>query len=248
MAKPDCPGRDVLVLYTAWKNEAMIVAIHQPECMPWLGFFNKMKQANMYIVFDHVQFKRRYFENRNRICCSGEPAWLTVPVKSKKKFVQPIMVVAIDHSTAWQRKFREKIRHCYGGSKYFDLYFPEIEKIVMADGYDRLIDFNMAMINFFREVFAITTPMKFSSALKVENYKGSDLILEICKRVSASQYLCGASGKDYLKLEDFQQAGIEIIWQDFEHPQYPQTSDTFIPYLSALDLVFNCGENLEGFI
>jgi len=226
----------------------MITAIHQPEFMPWLGFFNKMRRADMYIVFDHVQFKKRYFENRNRIKCNNEAVWLTVPVKSKKKFVQPIMEVVIDYGTVWQRKCREKIRHCYGGSKYFDLYFPEIEKIVLADGYDRLIDFNMAMINFFRKVFGISTPMKFSSSLGVENYKGSDLILEICKRVSASRYLCGISGKDYLKLEDFRQAGINIIWQDFTHPEYPQTGDTFLPRLSSLDLVFNCGDNLKEYI
>lgn len=226
----------------------MMLAIHQPEFMPWLGFFNKMKMADKYIVFDHVQFKKRYFENRNKIKFNEKSIWLTLPVKSRSRFTQAIKDVEIDASVPWQRKMSEKIRHCYSRSSFFNDYYQEVVNIIHAEGYKRLIDFNMAFIEFFRHVFVISTPMEFSSDLNVESFQGSDLILEICKKTGATKYLCGISGKDYLKLEEFQKSGIEIIWQDFRHPEYPQEGKPFIPSLSALDLVFCCGSGQNPYI
>ncbi|CAB5083901.1 hypothetical protein D3OALGA1CA_421 [Olavius algarvensis associated proteobacterium Delta 3] len=219
----------------------MKIAIHQPEFMPWLGFFNKMKRSDRYVVFDHVQFKKRYFENRNRIKIRNESIWITLPVRSRKKFTQPLMEVEIDNSTKWQRKMSEKIKHCYSKSRHYHPYFEVIDGIIHACKYERLIDFNMAFIDFFRGVFDIDTPLVFSSELDVAEYQVSDLILEICKKMNAAVYLCGPSGKDYLDLESFEKANIEIVWQQFEHPEYPQTGDAFIPNLSALDFVFCCG-------
>jgi hypothetical protein len=77
--------------------------------------------------------------------------------------------------------------------------------------------------------------------MNVEAYKASDLILEICLRSGANQYLCGLSGKDYLKLEDFNASGVDVITQDFKHPKYEQRGYEFVPYLSMLDMVLNCG-------
>jgi len=219
----------------------MIIAIHQPEFMPWLKFFDKMKRVDKYIVFDHVQFKKRYFENRNRVKQEDIAVWLSVPVKTKGKYLQRIGDVEIDNSLPWQNKLWAKIIHCYSKSPYFKEFGQEIESIIFAQRYERLINFNLNFIEWFRKILDINNSMLFSSRLDVDEYKGSNLILQICSLLGANQYLCGSFGKDYLNLDDFHKAGIEIIWQDFHHPQYPQIGDNFTPNLSALDIVLNCG-------
>ncbi len=82
----------------------MIIAIHQPEFLPWLGYFDKMQRVDKYIVFDHVQFKKRYFENRNRIKQGNMPVWLSIPVKTRGKYLQKINEVEIDNCSSWQKK------------------------------------------------------------------------------------------------------------------------------------------------
>jgi|APSaa5957512535_1039671.scaffolds.fasta_scaffold11098_2 hypothetical protein len=219
----------------------MKIAIHQPEFIPWLAFFDKMKQADRYVILDHVQFKKCYFENRNRIKFENKAIWLTVPVKSKHKYYQSISDVQIDNSSNWQRKMLQKFLHCYGRSKYYNEIINELEPLVISRKYERLIDLNITFINWFRKIFEIKTPIDFSSNMEVQQYNGSDLILETCIRLGANHYICGASGKNYLRLNDFQSSGIEIIWSEFNHPQYPQLGENFIGHLSSLDYVFNHG-------
>lgn len=219
----------------------MIIAIHQPECLPWMGFFNKMHRAHRYVVFDHVQYKKRYFENRNRIKLGNKATWVTVPVESKGKFVQCIKDVEIDNSMPWQDKMIRTIHHGYAKTPYYHRYFHEIERLIGQRTYSRLIDFNLQFIEWFRSVLSIETPMVRSSDLNVDGYQGSELILQINRVMGAHQYLCGVSGRDYLKEAEFRNTGVEIVWQCFQPQPYPQTGDGFIANLSTLDLVFNCG-------
>lgn len=219
----------------------MVIAIHQPEFMPWLGFFHKMGNVDQYVVFDHVQFKKRYFENRNKIKNGDDAAWVSLPVISKGRYLQPINQVEVDNASAWQRKLWEQVRHAYSRARYFSEYAPGIEAIILGGSYNLLIDFNLAFIEWFRKVLEIRAPMVFSSSLGVDEFKANNLIMEICLRMGAKKYLCGPSGKDYLKLDDFAAAGVDLEWQSFIHPVYPQKGKKFIPFLSTLDLVFNCG-------
>ena len=226
----------------------MIVAIHQPEFMPWLGYFDRMQRVDKYIVFDHVQFKKRYFENRNRIKQGDIAVWLSIPVKTKGKYLQRINEVEIDNSSLWQRKTWERIKNCYLKSRYYENYSEELEALLLSKKYDNLIDLNITFIEWFRKTLNINTPMGFSSNMNVEEYKASDLILEICLRSGANQYLCGLSGKDYLKLEDFSASGIEVEFQNFKHPKYEQRGGEFMPYLSVLDMILNCGSNSQDIL
>lgn len=219
----------------------MIIAIHQPEFMPWLGFFHKMMGVDAYVVLDHVQFKKRYFENRNRILRTGEPAWVSVPVRTKGKYTQAIKDVEIDNGTKWQAKLWEGIRHTYSKCPHFSTYASEVAELIQGRPYAMLLDFNMAWIEWFRSILGIAPPMTFSSSLGVADFNASGLILEICRRMGATRYYCGSSGKAYLELESFGAAGVEVVWQEFAHPSYPQAGSEFVPYLSTLDLVMNCG-------
>jgi len=220
------------------------LAIHQPEFMPWPGYFQKMFLADQFVIFDHVQFKKRYFENRNQIVSpKGESSFLTVPIISKSKFEQAINVVDIDtNQKQWKRKILNKIEHYYSRSKYFNQYFPEIEALFVSCQSKKLIDLNLKVIDFFRNNLGISTPVIYSSELPLENYKASELILEICKLQSADIYLCGVSGRDYLKIDDFNKNNISIQWLDYQPPQYQQLSKNYVPYMSTLDILLNYGD------
>ena len=219
----------------------MKIAIHQPEFFPWLGFFDKMARAEKYIIFDHVQFKKRYFENRNQLKLNEEAVWITLPVKTKGRYNQQIKEVEISHDSKWQKKIFGRLQHCAAPTPWGAQTVESLEHTVVGKEYNKLIDFNLSIIEWFRGQFGIDTPMERSSDLGVEHLTSSDLILQICKKVEAKTYLCGDSGKEYLTVSEFEANDVEIEWQSFDHPRYEQPGDTFIPYLSALDFVFNYG-------
>lgn len=222
----------------------MKIAIHQPEFMPWLGFFNKMALADIYVVFDHVQFKKRYFENRNRIVSSKrEVLFIIAPVISKGRYTQAINEVEIDNSQDWKEVLLKKIKYFYAKAPYFGKYYEQLSSLIQDKDYKRLIDLNIDLINFFRKNLSITTPMLYSSKMDVETFKGSELILQICLLNKSDAYLCGSSGAEYLKTEEFLRQGVQIEWLNYKSPVYKQLGEGFTPDMSTLDLLFNHGEN-----
>jgi len=222
----------------------MKIAIHQPEFMPWLGFFHKMALADLYVVFDHVQFKKRYFENRNMIVSpKREIFYICTPVITKGRYKQAIKAVEIDNSQDWKNVLLNKLKHFYAKAPYFEVYYSKLSSLFKSKEHTSLMDFNMDMINFFRKQLGISTQLLFSSNMNVAEHKGSDLILQICRINKATTYLCGASGRDYLKEDDFLSLNIKIEWLNFISPVYGQLCDTFVPNMSILDLLFNNGEN-----
>ncbi|MBU1077562.1 MAG: WbqC family protein [Spirochaetes bacterium] len=225
-------------------KEKKIIAIQQPEHLPWLGFFDKMKKCDQYIYLDSVQFKKRYFENRNKIRFDSESKWLTVPIMTKSKYHQNINEVLIDNEQKWQRKYIDTIRHAYAKSNFLDAFYPDLTKIIETK-YERLVDLNVAIIDWARKLLEISTPVMMSSELKeCKDKKGSDLILEICIQLNADVYISGPFGRDYLEHEKFKKADIEIEYHDYTHPVYKQLHEPFISHLSFIDCLF-C-EGAEG--
>lgn len=220
----------------------MKIAIHQPEFMPWLGFFYKMALADTYVVLDHVQFKKRYFDNRNRIVSPRkEVSYAVAPVLSKGRHAQPIMNTELDNTQNWKEVLLKKIKYFYSKARYFDKYYASFYSVLKEKEHHHLIDLNIDIIDFFRSSLGISTPMFFSSRMNVQAYRGSDLILQICLLNESSVYLCGPSGRDYLKTDDFSKRGINIEWLEYKSPEYSQLGDGFIPNMSTLDLLFNHG-------
>ena len=148
------------------------------------------------------------------------------------------------YTNSWslmERKLFSKISHCSLGTPYGKQTLEELEPLIFDIQYSNLINFNLSMITWLRKKFGIETEMVHSSALDVDEFSSSDLILEICKKLDAKAYLCGDSGKEYLSLGEFSKNKIDVEWQGFEHPVYTQVGNGFIPYLSSLDFVFNYG-------
>ena len=221
----------------------MQVTIHQPEHLPWLGFFNKMAKADTYVILDNVQYRKGYFQNRNKILGTNGEQWISVPVQGKGRMDSTIldMQIAEERNPKWRRKYLNTLYLSYRNHPYFSLHFPFFEGL-MEKNIMSLRDFNLEIIYYFADFLDIHPKFVKASDLSIEGKK-SDLVLSICKNLGADTYISGPSGADYMKLEDFEREGIAVTFQHFIHPVYPQLhTEEFIPYLSTLDLLFNCDQ------
>jgi hypothetical protein len=218
----------------------MLVAIHQPHYLPWLGYLQRMAQADLFIVLDHVQFERGNYQNRTQVRVNGAAHWLTVPVQQRSQ-KERILDKAIDCSRPWGEAHFETLRRAYASAGYFGRYATELRAILDCE-WQRLLDLNEHTLGFLRDAFDIRTPLVKSSTLRVEGAK-SELVLNLCKAVGASALLVGLGGsRHYLDWAAFAEAGIQLQMQQFAHPIYPQRgAGAFTPGLSAVDLLFHCG-------
>jgi len=223
----------------------MIVAIHQPNFLPWLGYLHRMVQADLFILLDHVQFERRNYQNRTRIRLDDHEHWLTVPVQQHSQH-ERIIDKLIDHPAPeetrwWGSDMIRTLRHAYRDALFLDPYVHHLRDILETRP-ERLVDLDLAMLEFLRKAFAIETPMLRSSTLKVAGTK-SNLILNLCREVGADTYLAGMGGsREYLDREAFAQAGVNIVWQEYGHPRHVQCGNSeFIAGLSAIDMLLNLG-------
>lgn len=218
----------------------MIVTIHQPEHLPWLGFFHKMALADCYVILDATQYRHQYFQNRNRIIGNQDPLWLTVPIQKLRSRYGPISEQLIDNSHPWRQKYWKSIEYQYHRHPYFETYAPELQAI-LADEQDHLVALNYALIGFFRQALGIETPLLLASSLGGLGQK-TELMHDLCFKADATVYLSGPSGRDYLDEAPFRHSGIEVWYHEFEHPLYAQfRKKEFVSHLSALDLLMNCG-------
>jgi len=221
----------------------MILSVHQPQYLPWLGYFDKIAKSDCFVFLDCVQYKKREFQNRNKIRTRDGWIWLTVPVISKSKGFQLINEVLINNSIGWQNKHLKSIICCYKNAKYFNEHIGFFENIYNKK-FEKLIDINLAIIYYLLEQFSIKTKIFFESSLSISTKK-TQRIIDICKKLNADTYLSGIGGKDYLDEELFEKENIKLIYQDFKHPVYKQCYEPFIPYMSAIDFLFNCGKEFK---
>jgi hypothetical protein len=218
----------------------MRVTIHQPEHLPWLGFFDKMTDCDVYVLLDNVQFSKsaKNFQKRNRLIdLNGTVFWSTVPVCMAGHTDKQIADMELDNTQPWPRKKWTRILEAYRHHPYFTALGPELESIFLS-GHTLLVDLNLALIEFFRRQLEITVPMVRSSTLDVTGSR-SELLLSICQNLGADTYLSGPSGREYLDTDLFEAGGVALDYHVFKHPIY--VAPIFQPYLSTLDLLFNHG-------
>lgn len=221
----------------------MVVTIHQPDFLPWLGFFDRWQKSDTYIVLDDVQFLRRGWHHRDKIKTKNGVQWLTVPVLKKSRYHQTIKEVKINNEENWRYKHLKTIQASYGKTPNFDLVYSKLSEIYNRN-HDLLISFNMDLLKFCSEMFGIKTPVVFASALNVKS-TGSQRLIDLVKSVEGREYLTGSGSRDYLDEALFKEAGINVCWQKFEHPVYKQLYGGFEKMLSALDfLIMQDGDKI----
>ena len=216
-----------------------VISIRQPGYLPYLGFFKKIESVDTFVFLDDVQYSRGDWDNRNKIRTPNDSIWLTVPILSKP--VKLLNQVKIDYSKNWLYKHKSAIKFNYENSPFFDLYWKNIESI-LDKSYEKLLELNISLIDYFLSVLQIKTETILSSTLDL-NSTGSKKLLDICKLLDADTYLSGELGKNYLDKKIFQNANIKIIFEKFHHPVYNQNNSNFLSNLSIIDLLFNEGPN-----
>ena len=186
----------------------MIATIHQIEHAPHLSLFNKFEKADVVILGDTFDFKKNYYENRNKILYKDSWKWITVPVEQHNH--KPIKDVKIIYDGKWEIKYLGSLTETYGHYPYFNTIYPVIEHIIMKK-YEYISDLNLDLMIHFMDMLGIRKHIFLSSKLNVSpDLTGTDLLVELCKKVDADTYLSGPSGKDYLDLSKFENIKVEF--------------------------------------
>ena len=218
----------------------MIVAGHQPNYLPYLGFFDKMRRSDVFIIEDKVQFERQGFTNRNRILTLDGVRWLTVPVEHANKPLPINEVQIANHGKpSWGRKHWLTLKHSYCKTPFWNDY-EDFFKETYESEWNRLIDLNMHLIKGIMGFFKIDKPLVMSSTLAAKGKK-TELIVAQCREVGAEVQLAGNGCKNYIEQDLFNDQGIKLVFQDFVQPVYPQNCTRFIPNLSVVDYLFCVG-------
>ena len=217
-----------------------VVTIHQPDFMSYLGFFHRLLHSDLYIALNDVQFVSgsRAWTNRDKIKTQNGEKWLTVNIHKAPRGTN-INEILLNDSINWKNNNLNLLKQNYRDSNYFYEIFPYIENLY-ANSFKKLSDFNMASIRMLLGLFDIKIDIEYSSNLNTTKTK-SERLVEIVTQVDATHYLSGIGAKNYHVDRPFDDANIEVLWQDFNHPVYLQLHGEFIPYLSSIDLLFNCG-------
>ena len=221
------------------------VSIHQPNYLPWGGFFNKISSCDIFVIFDDVQFprgKKNNFAYRNRIKTQGGAKWLTIPINEKNEF-KLINEISINNSIPWYEQHWRMIESNYHKTEFFHECSSDFKEIYESK-WNNLIELNITIIKKILQILKITTKIEFSSKCS-KNVQGVDKIIKIIKNNNGTQYLTGTGPGSIRYIQGFEQKyeenGIKLVEHKFQSPKYKQLFDEFIPNLSIIDMLFNIG-------
>jgi hypothetical protein len=220
------------------------IAIAQPTYLPWLGYFDLLDQVDKFVLLDTVQFEKQSWQQRNRIKTPTGLLWLTVPVVFRGRLGQRIVDVEIREAEFWRDHLRA-VKLNYRRAPFFDEYYLGLSELLRsASSGLRLAELTIGLLRWLSEVLGIKTPIVRSSELAVEG-KRTHLLAEVCSLLGATTYVSPLGSADYLlnELPILTGRGVNVVFQHYEHPAYRQLFPPFQAHASALDLLFNEGEN-----
>lgn len=224
----------------ATSGSVRTLVVLQPGYLPWLGFFDQMRRADVFVHYDDVQYDKHGWRNRNRIKSPIGPQWLTVPVRHAGLSKPLIRDVEIVPASPWAKKHVETLRQYYRDAPFLCRYIQALEELLYRP-WTRLVDLDIALSERLAKWLQVDTETYRSSELAIPGER-SERLVKMCLHVGATRYMSGNAAQSYLDIELFKRHGIEVIWQNYAHPTYPQLHGAFVPYLSAVDLLFNCGD------
>jgi len=216
----------------------LIVAIHQPQYLPWLGYFDKIRRADAFCFLDNVQYKKNDWQNRNRLKTAQGWQWLTVPVHYH--YPQKISEVTINNTAKWKKKHLQALISNYSRAPFFN-EISDIFEQAYSENWENISDLNIFLIKRLGTALGLGHKT-YVKASDFELRDGStNRLVDICKKLNAGTYLSGQDGVKYMNMDSFERSGIRVVIQDFQHPVYPQVFGDFQSHMSVVDLLFNCG-------
>jgi hypothetical protein len=216
----------------------MKAVIHQPYYLPYPGFFHKLSLGDVFVIMDDVQYDKR-FTNRNRIITTNNWTWLTVPINKENKF-SPNMEVKINNEIDWKDTHWKKIFHSYKNSSFFNLYSDYFENLYKKE-WNYLFELDLDIVKQIINWLGIKVKIIRESELNIKS-NSTQRLVDVCKKIGADTYVSGVGGHNYIDEKIFSQNNLNLEYQKYTHPEYPQRmSNSFIPDLSILDMLFNIG-------
>ncbi len=215
----------------------MILSAHQPAYLPWLGFFHKIAISDDFVILDNVQFEKNSFTNRNKIKTAHGTTWLTVPVLLKGHLQKTISEIEINNNIDWRSKHFKSLYFNYKKAPFFGNYADFLEDFYKKS-WTRLCDVTEYLLSFFISELGIRARIHKQSQIGIASKK-QELILDLCGNFCAGVFVFGSLGADYADAELFKLKGINVLFQDYKHPVYPQFCGDFVSHLCILDLLFN---------
>lgn len=216
----------------------MIIAVHQPQYLPWLGYFDKIDRADIFVLLDNVQFKKNEWQNRNKIKTADGWQWLTVPVMYR--FPQMINEVEINNKERWQHKQRQTLVSNYKRAScwnFLEVFFEDL----LQSHWQTISQLNIYVVKKLVEILGIKTPLFIASEMEQLPEDPDERLIAITKYYGADTYLAGSGGRDYMNMEKYEENGIKVVYQDYRHPVYNQLFGDFLPFMSVIDLMYNHG-------
>jgi hypothetical protein len=218
----------------------MICTVHQPNYLPYLGFFEKAFRSDVFILYDTTQFKKNDWQNRNKLCVNNGWQWISVPVLHN--FGQKINEVKIKDPEKSLNKNWRSIQVTYGKAPYFKKYSPRLEEIYLS-GIEYIAELNCSIILAVADFLELKTKFIKSSELPPVKSTSTQALIDLTNAVNADTYISGGEGVNYLDMDLWNSTGLKIIFQKYHHPEYKQFNcEAFQPYMNILDLLFNCGD------
>jgi hypothetical protein len=223
-----------------------IVTISQPRYLPACSYIHRMLLSDIFVYLDNVKYSPRDWENRNKLKLSdGNAVWITVPVLHEHGD-QLIRDTRINNESNWPRKHLNTLLYNYSKAGYFNNYIGFFLD-VYSRKWDYLEELNIAIVEFFIKQLGLSCRFLKASELGVEG-KGQELLTDICRRVGADVYLSGPMGSHYIHADHFGERNIKLVYHDYKCSEYPQMYGEFLPWMSFLDLLFNCGEESLSYL
>jgi hypothetical protein len=223
---------------------AVTVAIHQPNFFPWLGFFQKLARADIFVLLDHVQLPRKggAWTNRVKLLIAGAPQWVTAPILRPPGATQSIVDARFDERAPWREKLLKTLTANYRDAQHFQETMELLEPIILH-GVSGPADYNTLAIERIQAALGIFNARLVRSSRLFTGGTANDLLIEICRQVGGTAYLCGGGASEYQDDDAFARAGLAVVYQDFRHPSYAQigAAGDFVQGLSVIDAMMNCG-------
>lgn len=219
------------------------VGILQPVYLPWLGYFEQMARTDHFVFLDDVQYTHQDWRNRNRIKTATGPTWLTVPIR-RCPLHTPICEVEINDEHGWQRRHLRTIEQNYGKCRHFQPFFDDLAS-ELRRAPRHLADLDCRLIHLLCRYLEIETPTSRASTISPSAQPAprdrQERLIDLCRHFGATRFYEGRSGRSYIDVDLFEEAGIEVVFQEYRHPSYRQAFGEFVSHQSAIDLVMNTG-------
>jgi hypothetical protein len=218
------------------------ILITQSNYIPWKGYFDSINQADIFVVFDDMQYTRRDWRNRNYIKTPQGLKWLTIPVEVKGKYFQKINETRISEPN-WNINHLMQIKQNYSKAPFFKEYFPRVEELYYTATFEHLTEVNVHLLKAICGLLNIKTEFRDSREFKLLEDK-TERLVSVCKDLNATEYLTGPSAKNYIEESLFKKENIEVSYFDYtSYPEYPQLYPPFEHGVCIWDLILNCGKD-----